>query len=125
MKQGIYHRLAAQFILLQVLIILAAVFIFSPPVQEGRVIEWILAGLFWATIFSAALLGFLPAFWQANVKAMQWFLFVAPIYFVFYVLVVTAAGPVMLAGIALSVVCLLQYAFTIAAIRAQKSNPTV
>lgn len=122
MTKGIFHRLAAQLLIVQVLLIFASVFIFSPPVPEGRAVEWLIAGLIWSLLYSVTLIGFLPAFWQAKVKAMQWFLFIAPIYFVFYVLLVTAGGGVMFAGILLSSACLIQYAFAIAAIRAQKTN---
>lgn len=125
MQKQTFNRLAAFFILAQVIIIFVTVFLFAPPITEGRLVAWIFSGLLIATLYNAALIGFLPAFWQAKVKAMQWYLFVSPIYFVFFVLMVTAGGGISLIGVLLSALCLIQYAFAIAAIRAEKSNPIV
>lgn len=125
MQKQTFNRLAALFIVAQIIIIFVTVFLFAPPITEGRLVAWFFSGLLIAILYNAALIGFLPAFWQAKVKAMQWYLFVSPIYFVFFVLMVTAGGGISLVGVLLSALCLIQYAFAIAAIRAEKSNPIV
>lgn len=109
---------AALLMIAQVVLIFATVFLYAPPIPPGKFINWLLAGMVMATLYSAALIGFVPAFIAGRVKAMQWFLFVAPIYFIFYVLMTT--GSITVFGASLSALCLVHYVLNIAAIRQLK-----